>query len=271
MPRNIFIGDVHGCLDEFQELIKIVDPKPEDTLVQVGDLIHKGPDSAGVVDFWNQYNRSQKVLIFGNHEEKHVRWLRTEAKRLATGAENKMSYVEEYPSTGITSERELILRNSYLAKTVGNTLAVHAGIPAALTEPIPEITHDEWLALPTRQRISLGQILRVRFLARAGKTRTNSKGQVVEVSEGKMLALGQHDPMDPYWAETYDGRYGTVAFGHNPFMLSRPAIFKHAYGIDLGCVHGGHLCALIENNGLYSYKTVRAKRVYKERPAWTYE
>lgn len=54
--------------------MKKINPRTEDTLVSVGDLVNRGPDSAGVVD-WAIENGVQTVL--GNHE---ARLLRARAK-----------------------------------------------------------------------------------------------------------------------------------------------------------------------------------------------
>ena len=48
-PRIIAIGDVHGCVDELQLLLKRVNYQPGDAVVFLGDLVAKGPDSCGVV------------------------------------------------------------------------------------------------------------------------------------------------------------------------------------------------------------------------------
>jgi|RhiMetdeSRZDD1v2_1073273.scaffolds.fasta_scaffold650959_2 Calcineurin-like phosphoesterase len=47
--RYIIIGDVHGCLTELQGLICRIAPGSDDTLVFLGDLVDKGPESSGVV------------------------------------------------------------------------------------------------------------------------------------------------------------------------------------------------------------------------------
>ncbi|HNL01940.1 MAG TPA: metallophosphoesterase, partial [Leptospiraceae bacterium] len=49
--RTIFIGDVHGCVDELKEMIGILGPTREDRIILLGDLINRGPDSPGVVRF----------------------------------------------------------------------------------------------------------------------------------------------------------------------------------------------------------------------------
>lgn len=77
------IGDVGGHLpDLVHELSRLgADPAtgrlPHDlTVVQVGDLVHRGPDSAGVVELVDSYLRTQPdqwVQLVGNHEAQYLR------------------------------------------------------------------------------------------------------------------------------------------------------------------------------------------------------
>jgi Icc-related predicted phosphoesterase len=63
--RLLVVGDVHGCLDELQQLLQTVDYKQgSDNLVFVGDLVNKGPKSAevGVVSVCR--NRLALVLLW---------------------------------------------------------------------------------------------------------------------------------------------------------------------------------------------------------------
>ena len=47
--RVIVIGDVHGCLDELEALLRKVDyVEGNDTLILAGDLVDKGPYSSEV-------------------------------------------------------------------------------------------------------------------------------------------------------------------------------------------------------------------------------
>lgn len=64
--RTIVIGDVHGCLAELQDLLRAARVGPGDRLISVGDLICKGPDSRGVVDWAMSAPNLECVL--GNHE-----------------------------------------------------------------------------------------------------------------------------------------------------------------------------------------------------------
>jgi len=67
-PRTLVIGDVHGCLDELRALVEQAGVTDDDVVVFVGDLVAKGPDSAGVIA-WARERGAAAVL--GNHDD-HV-------------------------------------------------------------------------------------------------------------------------------------------------------------------------------------------------------
>lgn len=75
MSRKIAaIGDIHGCLTELEALSKkILDwfGDDEGTLVLLGDLVDRGPDTKGVLDWVKAWNNSKinLVVLKGNHEE----------------------------------------------------------------------------------------------------------------------------------------------------------------------------------------------------------
>lgn len=73
MGRSIIVGDVHGCLVELQELLDRLAYGGDDRLYFVGDLVARGPSSAGVVGLCR---RLRATVIRGNHEEKLLRWKR---------------------------------------------------------------------------------------------------------------------------------------------------------------------------------------------------
>jgi diadenosine tetraphosphatase ApaH/serine/threonine PP2A family protein phosphatase len=70
--RTIVIGDVHGCLDELLALVARCGVTHADRVVLVGDLVAKGPDSAGVVQ-WARESGADAVL--GNHDAHVLRTL----------------------------------------------------------------------------------------------------------------------------------------------------------------------------------------------------
>jgi len=64
--REIFIiGDIHGHLEKLSKLIEIIKPDAEE-IVLVGDLIDRGPNSIGVLEYAINNNLT---VIRGNHEE----------------------------------------------------------------------------------------------------------------------------------------------------------------------------------------------------------
>lgn len=65
MSRALFIGDVHGCNDELGALLKEARWTKDDRLVLVGDLVAKGPDSAGVVARAMELGA---LAVLGNHD-----------------------------------------------------------------------------------------------------------------------------------------------------------------------------------------------------------
>jgi predicted phosphodiesterase len=74
-PQTIIIGDVHGCLAELDALLRKVRYTRGDRLVLVGDLVAKGPDSAGVVARARELGA---LAVRGNHDERVLSWFRAE-------------------------------------------------------------------------------------------------------------------------------------------------------------------------------------------------
>lgn len=78
MGEAFVVGDVHGCIDELEALLKQAGVGKRDTLVFVGDLVAKGPDSQAVVQLARERG-AQAVL--GNHDA-HVLAGRAGEKKL---------------------------------------------------------------------------------------------------------------------------------------------------------------------------------------------
>lgn len=75
--RAYAIGDVHGRLDLLQDLLASIEadhrarPPAKTFVVLLGDLIDRGPDSAGVIDLLSRWSPdwARPVFLMGNHEE----------------------------------------------------------------------------------------------------------------------------------------------------------------------------------------------------------
>ena len=64
--RIFAVGDVHGHLATFKALLHRLKLKPEDRVVCLGDMIDRGPNSAGVVELIRGH--PQIICLKGNHE-----------------------------------------------------------------------------------------------------------------------------------------------------------------------------------------------------------
>jgi len=72
--RTIVVGDIHGCFDELQELLRKASFGGGDRVVSVGDLVVKGERSREVLDLFISDGRFSAVI--GNHDRALLRfWL----------------------------------------------------------------------------------------------------------------------------------------------------------------------------------------------------
>ena len=75
--RKIFIWDIHGCFDEFQELLWLLDIQSSDKIYIAWDMVNRGPKSFEVLEYLYN-NQDQFHAIKWNHEVgliAHLDWL----------------------------------------------------------------------------------------------------------------------------------------------------------------------------------------------------
>ena len=234
------VGDVHGCLEEFRELLKLLSfSRERDRLVQVGDLMDRGPDPIGCVRFARELGAT---VLMGNHEDKHVRWRKHEAVRAVTGKKNPMKF----------SPNKIILNESLpddivqwmfempLTLDLGDGFVVtHAGL-----EPAHSFA-DQGKA-----------VLRVRYVDDKGKF-VGFKNGTTDQPEGTA-----------YWTEKWKGPE-SVIYGHARHSHTTPRVDTfpggRCFGIDTGCVFGGKLTAAILVSGQEpEFVQVDARRTYAD-------
>src|SRR6476659_1248591 len=168
--RRIYaIGDIHGRLDLFEDLLARIDADDAargaaDThLILLGDLVDRGPDSAGVVERAMQLCATGKCrVLMGNHEEVLIKtW---EGDRRTAGLFARIGGRETLLSYGVSEEtyeaadlQELVALTQRhvpeahirfmqgFEETIaeGEYLFVHAGIR-------PGVPHDEQSRADTR-------------------------------------------------------------------------------------------------------------------------
>jgi len=90
------VGDVHGCYDEFQKLLKNRNIKKDDTIILVGDIIDRGPQQIEMLK-WAMENITENgkyQMVLGNHEDMVINKYHTCLNLLKCGEiENDIAYL----------------------------------------------------------------------------------------------------------------------------------------------------------------------------------
>ena len=245
---TFIIGDVHGMKRELQRLITRLAPKNGDTLVFVGDLIDKGEDSPGTVRFIRELSETapfEIIVVEGNHEDKHKRYRRNLHIRPKVAQQQALHSPELNTITAELSTEDV----EFLEKSLPfyriaehDILVVHGGITGDMRKFPASVNAARNLAGKRKKHFQL--TMRTRYIT----------------PEGKFVRLGAETSRDKFWAAVYDGRFGHVVFGHQPF-IDKPALFPHATGIDTGAVFGGRLTALVvDASGKRSFISVASRK-----------
>ena len=163
--RIYAIGDIHGRLDLFESLADAIERddheagSAETTVILLGDLVDRGPASAGVLRFARDWQSRRRVRILcGNHEEMFLRsfddsdMMRHFMRH--GGRQTVLSYGIDAKALGTASvaEMQAMMRDcvpkqdrDYIAAfedmiPIGDFVFVHAGInpEAVLAEQRPQ-------------------------------------------------------------------------------------------------------------------------------------
>ncbi|MFL5343672.1 MAG: metallophosphoesterase [Hyalangium sp.] len=137
--RTLFIGDVHGCAQELDALLKECDWRPGERVVLVGDLVAKGPDSAGVV---RRARELGLLAVRGNHDEHVLHWHQGHGK---PGKKLKPEHQQVLDTLSAADWKYLASLPLYMRLPELNVLAVHAGLVPGV--PLKEQRHEHLLNL----------------------------------------------------------------------------------------------------------------------------
>ena len=149
MGRTIVVGDIHGCFDELNDLLDLINLQKDDRVVAVGDLITKGPKNREVLDLFISDRRFSSVV--GNHDRAIRQKLRGEPMRLTK--EQRKTLVE----LEADCERyAAYLRSLPFTIDLGSHLVVHAGVRPGVSldqQMASDLTEIRTMgADPTRRR-----------------------------------------------------------------------------------------------------------------------
>ena len=252
------IGDIQGCDDALQKLLDKIGFSPSrDTVVLLGDLVNRGPDSAAVLRRVQGYGASALSLL-GNHDL-HLLGVAHGARKSsrkdtlaglleAPDSEAMLEWVRQQHMAlhmQIDGGDLLMVHAGVLPQwTVGDTLVLAAEVESVLRGPAlgeflltmygnePAQWNDS-LTGSARVRAIVNALTRMRFCSADGVMEFESKDGAATAPEGFMP-----------WFDV-PGRKtanATVAFGHWSTLgwLSRPDLLS----TDTGCVWGGCLSAV---------------------------
>ncbi len=256
--NNIFaIGDVQGCHQQLQQLIKKL---PKDSkIICVGDLVNRGPDSLGVLRTLKALQEAGRAeCVLGNHDlhllardagirgpksldtlddilrapdrRELMDWLRHRPMVLYSGQDNLNSmfvHAGILPQWDVTktlelaNELEKVLRHKNYAKFL---VEMYGNTPAQWSDKLKGAE---------RLRVIVNAFTRLRFCTSKGAMEFESKEGVGDAPKGYM----------PWFTvpnrKTQDAR---VVFGHwSTLGLLKK---KNVVGLDTGCVWGGQLTAM---------------------------
>ena len=96
MSRTIVVGDIHGCYDEFKELLEKVSLSETDRVVAVGDLIVKGPRNREVLEMFDGRDRRFSSVI-GNQDLALLRHWRGQHADLTDAHRKALAELERGP------------------------------------------------------------------------------------------------------------------------------------------------------------------------------
>ncbi|XXF77823.1 metallophosphoesterase [Myxococcaceae bacterium GXIMD 01537] len=137
--RTLFIGDVHGCAEEFDALLEECGWRPGERVVLVGDLVAKGPDSAGVV---KRARHLGALAVRGNHDAHVLRW---HAGKMPEGKKLKPEHRQVLETLKHKDWAYLESLPAYRRFPELNVLAVHGGVVPGV--PLEEQREEDLLNL----------------------------------------------------------------------------------------------------------------------------
>jgi len=225
------VGDIHGCLIEFKEIIKLLEEYSKDIIIiSVGDTIDRGDYNIETLLYcMDLYKKGRFLEVKSNHLDKFVRYLKGNNVNISHGMQKTVSeFLALNKEKREKIKEEVIYYYEKLPlylKINNNVVVAHAGIK------------DEMIGREDKQ---------VKSFVLYGETtgRYTEKGFPERVDWTKHRKINKNSPK--------------IIYGH--VVFDEPYINNLCYGIDTGAVLGNKLTAYIPD--LDKFIFVKSKKVY---------
>jgi serine/threonine protein phosphatase 1 len=216
--RVYAIGDVHGRLDLFEAMRDAIEreiaaaPGLTPTVILLGDLVDRGPHSAGVIAAVRTWSERRRLhLLFGNHEEMLLRSLR------------ELDVLRQFLRYG---GRETLLSYGISAK-------------AYASATLPEIQQLARAAVPLED---------IEFVAGFEDMVTVGDYLFTHAGVAPGVPLAEQKASDLRWIRepflSHEEDHGRVIV-HGHTITDQPVVRANRIGIDTGAYDSGRLTALV--------------------------
>lgn len=271
------IGDIQGCFASFQQLLEEIGFNPtRDTLWLVGDLINRGPDSAGVLRWAKQHEHALRVVL-GNHDlhtlavaEGFVQPHRSDTLQQLLDAPDRDALLDWLRHRAMVyGEDEYLMVHAGLLPQWEGRQALELGreVEAVLRGPgyrdflahmygnHPNRWQDDLQGMD-RLRLVTNALTRLRVCDAAGTMDFRFKGEVEKIPDGLIP-----------WFDV-PGRKSTAStlvFGH--WSALGLVVRDDIVALDTGCLWGGQLTALrLEDRRLFQVPCAAQEAIGKQWP-----
>jgi len=222
--RTYAIGDIHGHLDLLREVHRWIAADMAQhgaaPIVHIGDLVDRGPDCRGVVEYLREGIAAGQdwIVLKGNHDRLFTSYLH-DPKRQDPGLRADLSYL--HPRIGGAA-----------------TLASY-GVKNAADRPLAPVHAEAVLAVPQTHRDFLE--------ARPSWFR---RGDVIYVHAGIRpgIPLEKQDETDLIWIRKdflEDPRDHGALIVHGHTAIDTPTHYGNRVNIDSSAAYGGPLSAVV--------------------------
>ncbi|QLI81941.1 symmetrical bis(5'-nucleosyl)-tetraphosphatase [Chitinibacter fontanus] len=264
------VGDVQGCFDELEELLRVVDFQPaSDQIFFVGDLVNRGPSSLMVLR-WIYSHQHCAFTVLGNHD------LFLLACWLGYAVVKQGDTLEEVLSADDATVLLNWLIEQPLVRVVDNLVIAHAGIAPGwkLSKAVclaerarlqySGAERNLWFThmfgnKPTEWSKELSEFEKFRFTINAFTRMRFCDGNCLDFKYKGEISNAP-DGFIPWFDSSDHQVQQTIVFGHWSALGLK--VTPRYIALDTGCIWGGALTAYcVESKQIIS---VPAKRAYQK-------